>query len=144
MCPIFSPGGCSATYSTHWLDTIKVKMQTLPEVYKGKGAIFCLRDTLKNEGLTGLYKGAVPAVVGQTLKTSIVFMSYGLCEELVRKITSCPGKEYMTIWHHAASGAMTGIVASFVLCPLELVKVRLQALQKVTTTHVQAKPSNVK
>ena len=31
------------------------------------------------------------------------------------------------------TGAMTGIAASFVLCPLELVKCRLQARQQMMT-----------
>jgi solute carrier family 25 ornithine transporter 2/15 len=79
-----------------------------------------------------LYHGAVPAVVGQTCKTAVVFMSYGLCEEAIRRVSGCLSIHDMNIWHHAGSGAMTGIVASFVLCPLELVKCRLQVLKQVT------------
>lgn len=40
-----------------------------------------------------------------------------------------------TIWHHAGSGAMTGVMASFVLCPMELVKCRLQALRTLSTEN---------
>ena len=64
-------GGGTATYSTHWLDTIKVKMQSFPQQHPS--AYQC--------------RGATPAVLGQMCKTATVFMSYSLCEELVRKST---------------------------------------------------------
>lgn len=138
---IYFSGGCTATYITHWLDTVKVKMQTLPEVYSRAGPICCLKDTITDEGLRGLYKGAVPAVMGQTAKTAIVFMSYGLCEELVCSLSGHSQLHELTLVHHASAGAMTGIVASFVLCPLELVKCRLQALQQVSRhVHTAKKP----
>ena len=78
-------GGGTATYSTHWLDTIKVKMQSFPQQHPS--ACKCLKFTLKEEGVRGLYRGATPAVLGQMCKTATVFMSYSLCEELVRKST---------------------------------------------------------
>lgn len=123
-------GGSTATYVTHWLDTIKVKMQTKPGQYSS--GYKCFRQTTSADGVIALYQGAVPAVVGQTCKTAVVFMSYGLCEELVRRLTGCSKTHDLTVWHHAAAGAMTGIVASFILCPLELLKCRLQAMKQVT------------
>ena len=127
-------GGGVATYATHWLDTIKVRMQTCPHLYAN--GLYCLRHTLRQEGVRGLYLGAAPAVLGQTCKTAVVFMCYGLCEELVRRLTDHDKVEELSAWQHAGAGAMTGITASFVLCPLELLKCRLQALQQVTSTPV--------
>ena len=57
-----------------------------------------------------------------------MFMSYGVCEEMVRKMRSKKSLMDLTVWDHASAGAMTGAVASFVLCPMEVVKCRLQAL----------------
>ena len=82
---ILIEGGGTATYVTHWLDTVKVKMQTFPDVHKS--SISCFKNIFRDEGLRGLYQGASPAVIGHMSKTAIVFMSYGLCEELVRKVT---------------------------------------------------------
>lgn len=105
-------------------------MQTKPGHYSS--GYKCFRQTTSVDGVIALYQGAVPAVVGQTCKTAVVFMSYGLCEELVRRLTGCSKTHELTVWHHAAAGAMTGIVASFILCPLELLKCRLQAMKQVT------------
>ncbi|ELT98792.1 hypothetical protein CAPTEDRAFT_170059 [Capitella teleta] len=127
-------GGASATYSTHWLDTIKVRMQSFPSTYVSCSQ--CFRETLKQGGLAALYQGAVPAVTGHAIKASAVFMSYGLCQELVWKLSLAAGaateadgaRHDLAVWQLASAGAMTGVLASFVLCPVELVKCRMQAL----------------
>jgi len=120
-------GGATATYTTHWLDTLKVKQQSFPTRYRS--ARHCLKHTLRHEGVRGLYQGALPAVLGNTIKASCVFMSYGLCEELIRNLLHIPNTEELTVIEHASAGALTGVTASFLLCPLELTKCRLQALQ---------------
>lgn len=131
-------GGASATYSTHWLDTIKVRMQSFPTHYITFTQ--CLRSTIQQGGLGALYQGAVPAVTGHAIKASAVFMSYGLCQELVWRLSvaagaspavpseESDGRHELAVWQLASAGAMTGILASFVLCPVELVKCRMQAL----------------
>lgn len=120
-------GGGIATYSTHWLDTVKVKMQSFPQLYSS--GVDTLKVTLTTDGVRGLYQGAIPAVLGQTLKSAIVFTSYGFCEELVCNLFHGGQRQTLTVWDHAMAGSMTGVVASFVLCPLELIKCRQQALQ---------------
>ena len=126
---LFCPqAGSTATYSTHWLDTIKVKMQASPTSYTG--GVNCLQKTLRNEGLRGLYQGATPAVAGHACKASIVFMCYGACERVVLGLCGY-GADRITVTQHAAAGAMTGVLASFVLCPMELVKCRMQAMTEV-------------
>ena len=67
----FTSGGGTATYTTHWLDTVKVKMQTFPTEYRG--GYHCLRDTVKGEGLRGLFSGAAPAVTGQVQEYNTIF-----------------------------------------------------------------------
>lgn len=137
-------GGGTATYSTHWLDTIKVKMQTFPNVYNS--GTFCLRDTIRHEGVKGLYLGATPALIGQMAKTAVVFLSYGVCEETIARLSGYQTVEELQTWHHASAGAMAGILSSFVLCPLELLKCRLQALQQTAVpggATVRASPYSI-
>eukprot|EP00914_Ancora_sagittata_P015835 GHVO01031448.1.p1 GENE.GHVO01031448.1~~GHVO01031448.1.p1 ORF type:complete len:420 (-),score=11.47 GHVO01031448.1:278-1468(-) len=127
-------GGASATYSTHWLDTIKVRMQSFPTTYTSCSQ--CFKTTLQQGGLGALYQGAVPAVTGHAIKASAVFMSYGLCQEFIWKLSMSTGfaneaaseRHELAVWQLASAGAMTGVLASFVLCPIELVKCRMQAL----------------
>lgn len=64
----------------------------------------------------------------QMLRAAVVFMSYGFCEEAVRRARGKAALRDLTVWDHASAGAMTGVVASFVLCPVEVIKCRLQAL----------------
>ena len=130
-------GGGTATYTTHWLDTIKVKMQTFPTDYRTGAS--CLRHTLREEGVRGLYHGAAPAVLSQATKAAIVFCSYGVCEEMVRSLSGKQSTEDLLVWEHATAGAMTGIVSSFFLCPMELVKCRLQAMHQLAATNKDIK-----
>ena len=111
-------------------------MQTFPTLYPT--CSHCVRATLQQGGICALYEGAVPAVTGHAIKASAVFMSYGLCQEAVWRLstaaggTVAPSGEHghheLKVWQLASAGAMTGVMASFVLCPIELVKCRMQAL----------------
>ena len=44
-------------------DTIKVRLQTSDKV-QFKGPLDCLLQTIRHEGVRGLYKGATPPLVG--------------------------------------------------------------------------------
>ena len=54
-----------------------------------------------------LFQGATPAVLGQTSKTAVVFMCYGLCEEAVRRLACLSNVEDLHVWHHAMAGTYT-------------------------------------
>lgn len=45
------------------LDMIKVKLQVFPE--KFKSAVQCFRQSVQEEGFTGLYKGCLPPILIQ-------------------------------------------------------------------------------
>ena len=47
----------------HPFDTIKVRLQTAPET-QFKGPLDCVLQTLRKEGVNGIYKGATPPLVG--------------------------------------------------------------------------------
>lgn len=67
------------------LDTVKVKMQTFPDLYKGMSN--CFVKTLKTDGLArGLYAGTVPAIVANVAENSVLFAAYGACQKVVGNI----------------------------------------------------------
>lgn len=69
------------------LDTVKVKMQTFPDLYHGM--VGCFRETLVKEGVTrGLYAGTVPALVANVAENSVLFAGYGACQKLMMKVTN--------------------------------------------------------
>lgn len=55
-------GGVANVYAGQPLDTVKVKMQTFPQLYRN--GIHCAIETFKKDGIyRGLYAGTVPALV---------------------------------------------------------------------------------
>lgn len=57
-------------------------MQTFPNMYKG--FIDCITSTYKQVGLRGLYQGTTPALVANIAENSVLFMSYGFCQQVIR------------------------------------------------------------
>ena len=51
-------------------DTIKVRLQTSEKV-QFKGPLDCLLQTVRHEGVRGLYKGATPPLVGWMVMDSM-------------------------------------------------------------------------
>jgi hypothetical protein len=51
-------------------DTIKVRLQTT-EKAQFKGPLECLLQTIRHEGVRGLYKGATPPLVGWVFMDSV-------------------------------------------------------------------------
>lgn len=64
------------------LDTVKVKMQTFPTMYKGMAD--CFMKTLRTDGFArGLYAGTLPSVVANVAENSVLFAAYGGCQKIV-------------------------------------------------------------
>ena len=57
-------------------------MQTFPSMYRG--FVHCFMSTYRQVGLRGLYQGTTPALMANIAENSVLFMSYGFCQELVR------------------------------------------------------------
>lgn len=65
-------GGVALVYVSQPLDTVKVKMQTFPHIYKGM--VNCLTVTFKKDGIIrGLYAGTTPAIVANVAENSVLF-----------------------------------------------------------------------
>ena len=45
-------------------DTVKTKLQTFPELYQKSGALHCAKSIYRSEGISGLYAGSLPAIMG--------------------------------------------------------------------------------
>lgn len=61
-------GGVSLVMVGQPFDTVKVRMQTNSECYRGPW--HCFTSTLKNEGIRGLYSGTVPALLSNVCSLS--------------------------------------------------------------------------
>lgn len=68
-----SAGGVALVYVSQPLDTVKVKMQAFPTIYKGM--VDCLTQTFKKDGIVrGLYAGTLPSIAANVAENSVLFV----------------------------------------------------------------------
>ncbi|KAJ9365597.1 carrier protein YMC2 [Paecilomyces variotii] len=123
----------------HPFDTIKVRLQTTKDAHF-RGPVDCLMQTLRKEGVAGLYKGATPPLVGWMVMDSVMLGSLTLYRRLLlENVFSNPKIRAMTpfsksqqdlttlpTFGQGIAGIMSGATVSFVAAPVEHVKARLQ------------------
>lgn len=140
-------------------------MQTFPNMYRG--FIDCIITTYKQVGLRGLYQGTTPALMANIAENSVLFMSYGFCQQVIRFIAGLHSDAvlrwvagiiiqvvvyvkskkqkkpsaslYFSDVQKACAGSVASIFSSLVLCPTELVKCRLQAMYEMEVSGKIAK-----
>ncbi|KAL6904924.1 mitochondrial carrier domain-containing protein [Trichoderma evansii] len=66
----------------HPFDTVKVRLQTT-ESSRFSGPLQCVVQTVRNEGVTGLYKGATPPLVGWMFMDSVMLGSLNVYRRLM-------------------------------------------------------------
>lgn len=125
-------GGIANVYAGQPLDTVKVKMQAFPGLYRS--GVTCFRDTFILDGIRGLYAGTVPALVANIAENAVLFCAYGYCQKAVGYVTGCSEVKELSILENAVSGGLASVFAALVLCPTELVKCRLQSQREVNPT----------
>ncbi|KAI8920718.1 mitochondrial carrier domain-containing protein [Entophlyctis helioformis] len=121
-------GGVLACGLTHAaitpLDVTKCNMQVNPQKYKG--LVSGLRTILAEEGAFAIWKGWFPTLLGYSAQG---MFKYGLYEVFKDTYSNMAGekasKQYKeVIW--CAASASAEVFADIALCPLEMVKVKVQ------------------
>lgn len=74
-----SIGSVACCYTGQPFDTVKVRMQTNPAAFPS--VVFTSRSILTNEGVSALWKGAVPTAMGMVAENA---MAFGVNEALKR------------------------------------------------------------
>jgi solute carrier family 25 (mitochondrial phosphate transporter), member 3 len=127
-------GGALACGVTHTavtpLDVIKCNMQVDPTKYKSLGSSYKL--VLAEEGAAGLWKGVTPTCIGYHMQG---LAKFGLNEIFKDYYANLVGEEASKkyrglIW--AGASASAEFFADVFLCPMEMVKVKVQTSQKGT------------
>lgn len=127
-------GGAACVYVSQPLDTVKVKMQSFPTLYKNM--VGCFVETFRKDGVfRGLYAGTVPAVAANVAENSVLFAAYGGCQKFVAYLSGKSSPKNLTVLENAFSGFLAAFFSTFALCPTELIKCRLQALREVCSGH---------
>ena len=115
-------GSAACVYTGQPFDTIKVRMQCVPNDAQG-GAMKCLRDTYSKEGLWAFWRGSLPAFTGALSENAMAFGVNGLLTRIFDKYTTM-GPESNT--RSFLTGSITGLCTAFILCPADIVKCRAQ------------------
>lgn len=121
------------------LDVVKIRLQlqthslsdplTLPRAHGGpiyKGTLPTLRTILANEGITGLWKGNVPAELMYISYSAIQFTTYRSTTQLLRRLAGAdhPLPSPVETFLAGASAGAAGTAATY---PLDLLRTRFAA-----------------
>jgi hypothetical protein len=119
----------------HPFDTIKVRMQTEGGHGRFNGSLDCLRQTLRNEGLRALYKGATPPLVGWGLIDSLLWGSLVQYRRILYSWQADQSKPLSLPGHFIAGGA-AGLTSVILVTPIEQVKVGSQTSRPLPIDHL--------
>lgn len=118
--------GVATVITGHPFDTVKVKLQKHNTEARGvtySSGLHCAARILKTEGIKGLYSGATSSFVGMAFESSLLFGIYSQTKQSLQGGVQGCGPQLQVI---IPSAAYAGALISFVLCPSELVKCRMQ------------------
>lgn len=111
----------------HPLDTIKVRLQTMPRPAPGEkpqyaGTWDVARKTVAKEGFLGLYRGMAAPLTGVSPMFAVCFLGFGIGKKLqqgdsTRELTK------LEIWN---AGMVSGVFTTGIMAPGERIKCLLQ------------------
>lgn len=116
-----SIGAQSSTISTmpNYVRSSTTTQNTTPQQQKVyRGAIHCLRHTIKTRGFFSLYKGISSPLLGSMAENAVLFLCYG---EIKKLMGEKPGHE-LSLLQLATAGGMSGAVGAVALNPFEVIK----------------------
>ncbi|CAL4060902.1 unnamed protein product, partial [Meganyctiphanes norvegica] len=120
--------GATAVYP---IDLVKTRMQNQRTgSYIGelmyRNSFDCFKKVVRHEGLTGLYRGLVPQLIGVAPEKAIKLTMNDLMRD---KLSDKKGN--IQLWGECMAGAIAGASQVVFTNPLEIVKIRLQVAGEV-------------
>ncbi|MCJ1378462.1 hypothetical protein MMC17_001561 [Xylographa soralifera] len=110
-------------------DTVKVRLQSQPTALplRYAGPLDCIRQFLRAEGPSSLYRGVSAPLLGAAIETSSLFFSYRIAQTALRAtLYSSHADGPLPLSALVACGAASGAFTSLLLTPIELVKCQMQ------------------
>lgn len=123
-----SVAGVTGKTAEHPFDLIKVRLQSqaVDQVKVLRGPLHCLQNTLRYEGVRGLYKGLSTPLLGSMAENAFLFVCYNKIQAGLRHIEGLAPNEDLSIRSLVVAGTLSGACVSVLLTPIELIKCRLQ------------------
>lgn len=121
-------GGALACGLTHAavtpLDVTKCHMQVDPVKYKG--LVSGLRTLVAEEGAAGMWKGWLPTLIGYSMQGLFKFGSYEYFKDMYSNMAGKENSEKYKGVIFCLGSASAEFFADIALCPMEMVKVKVQ------------------
>jgi len=131
--------GCAASVVGQPLDTIRIRMQTAPAALFA-GPLDAATKTVRKEGVRGLFRGALPPLIGMGPKNAIGFAVQGAVMRLLESRSrgdhqgggakggggAMGGRRSAGMGNVMLAGAVAGLVQCAVIVPSDRVKIQLQ------------------
>lgn len=132
-----SIAGGTAKIIEYPFDTVKVRLQSQPDHHppKFKGPLDCFQQTIRREGFRGLFRGISSPIVGAAAENASLFVSYQWAQQFMKTgfYPNLPN-DRLPFGALLVCGGISGIVTSFILTPIELVKCQMQ-VQSLYQAH---------
>ncbi|KAM0714889.1 hypothetical protein Q7P37_009354 [Cladosporium fusiforme] len=113
-------------------DTVKVRLQSQPDhlPLRYAGPLDCFRQSIRQDGVSGLYRGVSAPLFGAAAETACLFFSYRVAQDAIRTLSgpssASKADDKLPLSSLVTAGAMSGAITSLILTPIELVKCRMQ------------------
>ena len=135
----FIAGGCAGSVGIFVgfpFDLIKVRLQNESQLYPSS-AIKCFQQTVREEGLLGLYRGCLPPICTQGFINALIFAGESAATKLLEPAL-VSGYLSLTANQYIA-GCFGGLVSCFMLVPAEVIKCGMQisTTKKSSSSWVQ-------
>ena len=121
---VAAASGMSGWLLVHPTDVVKVRLQLegqKPAAQRFASVAELVRGLVRAEGLAGLYSGLSAALLRQLTYTTMRLGLYDVAKEKTAGVTPAP------IGDQAVAAVLSGGVASFLACPVEVSLCRMQA-----------------
>lgn len=137
-------GGVCTVVAGHPLDTIKVRLQTMPKPAPGESPLYlgtwdCAKKTVQKEGVKGFYKGMAAPITGVAPIFALSFFGFGVGKRLQQKSPD----DVLSLPKLFAAGAFSGIFTTSIMAPGERIKCLLQIQQASTGPAKYSGPVDV-
>ncbi|KAG5357983.1 Amino-acid transporter arg-13 [Yarrowia sp. B02] len=133
-----SIAGATGKVFEYPFDTVKVRLQSQSDVNpQFKGPLDCFKQTFRNEGFLGFYRGISSPIFGAAAETASLFVFYGACQRLVSRMTNT-SEDKLPMSTLLGCGAVAGALTSFILTPIELIKCQMQVQALYAKPHSSA------
>ncbi|KAF3360305.1 Fluconazole resistance protein 1 [Verticillium dahliae VDG1] len=109
-----SAAGVIGKYIEYPFDTVKVRLQSQPDnlPLRYKGPVDCFRQSIKADGLLGLYRGITAPLVGAAAETSSLFFFERLGREAIYLSGVATKDEPLSLAALYFTGAFSGFFTS--------------------------------